>query len=64
MNEYNPFNYSVAQLRKAILGALTAVAMGLAAVYSDGVITTGEWFFLVGEALASFGVVFGVPNAE
>lgn len=58
----NPLDYSPAELKKAIYGALTAVVLGLGAVYSDGVITAAEAWFVVGEGLAAFGVVFGVSN--
>ena len=64
MKKYNPFNYNAAELRKAIFGALGAVALGLATVLSDGVITEAEGWFVVAEGLAAFGIVFAVPNKD
>lgn len=60
----NPFDYTLAELRKAIFAALLALITGLAAVTTDSAITMPEWFFLAGEVLAAFGIVFAVPNAS
>lgn len=54
---------SIAEIRKAIVGALIAGLSVLAGAAGDG-ISTQEWLTAAGAALAGLGFVYGVPNAD
>lgn len=52
----------LAQIAKAIAGAITAFGTGLIAAASDGGVVGSEWYAIVGGALVAGAAVWAVPN--
>lgn len=54
----------LAQVLKAVAGAVTACGTGLITAATDDQITSGEWYAIVGGALVAFAAVWTIPNAK
>lgn len=52
----------LAQVLKAVAGAVTAFGTGLMTAATDGGIASGEWYAIVGGALVAGAAVWTIPN--
>ncbi len=52
----------LAQIAKAIAGLVTAFGTGLMTAATDGGVSSGEWYAIIGGALVAGAAVWTVPN--
>lgn len=55
---------ALATLRKAVIGAAAGAAAALSAGATDGHLSLADYLVAAGAAVAAFGAVYGIPNAD
>lgn len=64
LTQYNPLNYTLSQLRKALFSGLAAGGGVLGVAITDGSLTQSEVYGALGVAVVAFSGVFAIKNQE